>query len=189
MGADLYRDGHEAIRDAGRSAFDATVKHRNDVFERAERAGTIRYEDGALQWPDTCIAPPECVQAQEAVHDANMRMHPPSHYFRDSYNDSSLLWKLDLSWWGDVDKFAGPAGDGAMVKVRDEDGHEYDEFRLYPAGMRRLIAELESRRHVFENSIAHETPDDRQYFIDKFSRLTAFLHDTAEAGDTIACSD
>lgn len=27
-----------------------------------------------------------------------------THYFRDSYNDSSLFWRLGLSWWGLLDE-------------------------------------------------------------------------------------
>jgi len=40
--------------------------------------------------------------AQREVTKYYNRMYPSSGYFRDSYNGSSVLWRLGMSWWQDV---------------------------------------------------------------------------------------
>ena len=36
------------------------------------------------------------------MHSIYNDMYPTDLYFRDSYNSSSLMWSLGISWWKDV---------------------------------------------------------------------------------------
>jgi hypothetical protein len=112
-------------------------------------------------------------------------------YFRDSYNESSLFWKLDLSWWQDLDQYMGPQGDGVLAT--DDNGEE--GYSLHPAGMRRLAAEVRSRSELLMYN-CRDLPDDsgpngvldKRHFAEKYDRFLRFLSDAADAGDTIYCS-
>jgi len=45
------------------------------------------------------------------------------HYFRDSYNGTSVLWTLDLSWWQDVTPLLNKEGHltgNNLTKFRDK---------------------------------------------------------------------
>jgi hypothetical protein len=65
-------------------------------------------------------------EAQEDVERLYEKMYEEG-YFRDSYNASSVLWPLGLSWWTDV---------GALLETDD------DERVLTPDGVVRLLALL-----------------------------------------------
>lgn len=107
------------------------------------------------------------------------RMYAPEYYFRDSYNASSLLACLDLSWWRDV------------VPLLDDEGN------LHPGKARGLCAELAQRAEVLEHKIAQrefpfEDPADReevaQYQRARLGQLIDFLERAIAAGEPVNCS-
>lgn len=125
-------------------------------------------------------------------------------YFRDSYNESALLWRIDLHWYPDVCGFMGPNGDGVLEEV-EVDGEPSSDPRLYPEGIRRLAAEVRSRSELlmfncekaglpevgkeFLDPFGHPDQElDKRYFVEKFDRLLRFLENAASDGDTIWCS-
>lgn len=176
MGADLYREsapGKNPERDAALDDLNAREAAGEDIHDR---------ESGKPTWGD--------------VHNVE------GWYFRDSYNGSSLFWKLDLSWWQSLEPYLGPNGDGDMQMITDEDGEAYGEPRLYPEGCRKLAREVRNRSELLMFN-CRDLPDegeevedifgkgrtlDKRYFSEKFDRLIRFLETTAEAGDTIYCS-
>jgi len=95
-------------------------------------------------------------------------------YFRDSYNTSSVLWQMNLSWWGDV------------IPMLDENDllsvEKCKTLRLMILGTPILIADGwtpewgESR----EECLA--------YFQDKRERLIAFLDQAISLNEPIRCS-
>jgi hypothetical protein len=105
-------------------------------------------------------------------------------YFRDSYNDSSLMWKIGLSWWQDLDPYMGPAGDGVLGK--DEDGE--DDYSMHPPGIRRFVQEIRNRSELLMFNCRDLDQEEKEYFSDKYDRFLIFLDATADAGDTISCS-
>lgn len=83
MGADLYINKiHKECQTKYSPIFDAAVKLRDSL-------------------PKDSLA---ADRAQGEVEKAYDLLYSEG-YFRDSYNESSLLWTLGLSWWQDVPKF------------------------------------------------------------------------------------
>jgi hypothetical protein len=84
-------------------------------------------------------------------------------YFRDAYDDDhALLWKFGLSWWADV------------IPMRDRNGE------ISVAQAARLLAMLKSRHDIFELELAGLGPNERRYFLDRYTDLQKFLNDAIE---------
>jgi hypothetical protein len=114
------------------------------------------------------------VAAYEAIY-----QHP--YYFRDSYNDSSLFWKLELSWWNDLRPYLGPDGTGTGP------GDEH-ESTLYPPGITKLKAEIIKRAELLTYNVRDLPPSDQEYFLRKYDQFLDFLTQAVEGGHTILCS-
>jgi hypothetical protein len=93
-----------------------------------------------------------------------------SGYFRDSYNNSNLLWQFGLSWWSDVIP---------MLNRNDE---------LSPQRAQKLLSMLDSRSAEFEERIAARAATKQKYFRKKWRALRYFLTTAIEQGEPIACS-
>ncbi len=78
-------------------------------------------------------------------------------YFRDSYNNSSLLWQYDLSWWTDVSPML--AADGILL----------------PDQSATLLAMLDAHAESFQANLAALDQKGRDYFTDKDKQFRAFL--------------
>lgn len=165
MGADLYRDDHDAVRDRHKAALDAAVKRRDAAATDAERDA-----------------------AQHAVTAAYDAIYAHPYYLRDSYNCWSVFWKIDLSWWQDLKPYLGPAGDGVTEKRRDEDGEEYDDWTLHPPGITKLRADVARRAELLEYNIRDDPEEHKTYFRQKLARFLDFLDQAAAGNHTIRCS-
>ena len=88
-------------------------------------------------------------------------------YFRDSYNDSNLLWKLGLDYWI---WFAG---------------YLDDERCLQPREAKAVLAEVESRRHRLDDI---EDEKEREYFQEKYEEFVGFLRTAIESDELVRCS-
>lgn len=90
-------------------------------------------------------------------------------YFRDSYNDSSILWQLNLSWWRDVtpilDKYPD-SNDGSPPEASAE-----------------ILALIKSRP-------VPDWPDtdEGRYFREKYKQLIEFLTDVIARGESVGYS-
>ena len=85
MGADLYiKSISDKVRAKYKPRFDKAVEMR----ERATKNGDKVVE----------------ASSQALVEFYFNKLNGRQGYFRDSYNHSSLLWVLGLSWWGDINK-------------------------------------------------------------------------------------
>jgi hypothetical protein len=118
---------------------------------------------------------PEEATAQAEVDRLHDAMYCDSHYFRDSYNSSSLFWMIDLSWWQNLEPYVD------------------ETCTLQPEGARALRKEIADRAELLLYNIRdlpdeHETHLSKRYFTEKFDRLLAFLQTAADAGDPIHCS-
>jgi len=78
------------------------------------------------------------------------------YYFRDSYNDWSVMSKLDLSWWNDAIGFLN------------------DEGEMLPEQTAKWLEVIKSRQEQFEDNITDEDTDTQKYFRDKYQRLQEF---------------
>lgn len=91
-------------------------------------------------------------------------------YFRDSYNDSSVLWKYGLSYWTDFKKWTNA------------------EYEMSPEGAKKLLNSLNRRTKVFEEAIAQESVEDQQWFHLHSEELKSFLKRAIELNSNIICS-
>jgi hypothetical protein len=157
MGADLYLNSpeHQAMKDE----WDA-------IYERLRTAN-------ADERP--------VIDAQLDAVSEKMFSHPL--YFRDSYNNSSLLWHLGLSWWADIPTYFGPDGytEGATVQTCDEPV-------IHASGARALAAMLRERKQQLDNALSGRAHDEQAYFLDKYHRFLEMLDLCAERDLTIYAS-
>ncbi len=172
MGADLYRKGHDAIRDTHKPEWDRLIAERNAAIDAWERTATPseRAAVNTVAWMDERPYPEhirDIIARADAVYDA---MYPPTHYFRDSYNDTSLFWKLDLSWWQDAGDFP-----------TDEDGYAPPEAHAALLAKVSAPGQLDKLKAIADDEW-------RPYFIEKYDRLCHFLQACIEAGDPICYS-
>lgn len=159
MGADLYRnDILDPIREQTKKTFDEAVAVRD-----------------ALPPND-----PRLDAAQADVDAAYDAMYPDGAYFRDSYNCSSVLNRLGLSWWQDVIPMLDKEGNLSPDRCK-ELADQIDNIDLQP------ISDSD-----WQDNWQSHTRDTREswdkYFLEKKQRLIDFLRSAAEAGQPISCS-
>ena len=88
MGADLYI---RKITDPARAKYQPLFE------EAAEKRDNAKSKKQKKIW-------------QAKIDEFFEAMYPADGYFRDSYNSSSVLWTLGLSWWEDCDKLLNKNG-------------------------------------------------------------------------------
>lgn len=162
MGADLYIDSvFMKQRAEWKPKFDAALKAREE-FQKANPVHDWTLTD-ELAIPEALLA--EWDQLDNAVAEAYEGMNKKG-YFRDSYNASSLLWKLGLSWWGSFDGLTLHTDDGGTV--------------LPVANIPTVIRMVESAE------LRDVCADDVEYFTEKRKRLVAFLNEALALNAPIA---
>jgi hypothetical protein len=161
MGADLYIPKLRAPVEAEwQPKFEAAVAKRNAATDDDSRAA-----------------------AQKLVDEAYDHRWGGEHYFRDSYNNSSVMWRMGLSWWNDVE-YDRP----------DDD----PDINVSPAACRRLLDKIEAAPFTLPTRTelidGHAKVDDgensveawHRHFTEKRSRLIAFLKRAIENGGMYA---
>jgi hypothetical protein len=148
MGADLYIT---ALNEKQRQQWEKR-------FERAARQRD-RLPDGT----------PEHAQAQKRVELCYDKMRARG-YFRDSYNDSDLLWKFGLSWWRDI------------IPLLEDDRY------LSVGKTTKLLAMLKEHEPDFERNVADVPEQSKQYFHRKYEALQNFLGEAIALDLPIECS-
>jgi hypothetical protein len=121
--------------------------------------------------------------AQKLVDDAYEHLWGGDGYFRDAYNSTSVLWRLGLSWWNDVEYDAQSEG---------------SDINVSPAACRRLLDKIEAATFTLptreELVSGHAKVDDdensveswHKYYTEKRGRLVAFLKRAIENGGMYA---
>ncbi len=161
MGADLYiQQIHKPIMEKYQPLFDAAVIKRDALPKDSQK------------WK----------AAQEEVTKYYDLMYSEG-YFRDSYNCTSVLWTLDLSWWRDVTPLCD--------ENRDLKGENLKKFRKIVANANQW---LPSRRQLKKQ---HATVDQEgencleewhKLYTEKRQRLLAFLDQAIQSKTSIHCS-
>jgi hypothetical protein len=147
MGADLYIS----------QLFDPQFSKWRKRFEKA-----ITERDGLPEYTS------EWEEAQKRAEECFQRMYERG-YFRDSYNDSNLLNKFDLSW-------------KEVIPMLN------DKHQLTPEKASALLAMLKARAELFEGNLASEQEPARRYFRHKYEEFKAFLNTAIQLGAPIECS-
>lgn len=154
MGADLYiRKLSDKCREEHEPRFNAACKHRDALAK--DPTATLDQKN----------------EAQDAVHEAHDAMYAEG-YFRDSYNLTSVLWRLGLSWWNDV------------IPMLDDDGNlTGDNLTKF----RTMVADAKYEP-VTETPNEESIEEWNKYYTEKRARLLAFLDKAIELGEPIDCS-
>lgn len=159
MGADLYiRSITNAAAKKYKPAFEDACRERDSAHQRGDEAGEKA--------------------AQARVMEAYDAMYPEDGYFRDSYNATSLLGQIGLSWWQDV------------IPMLSKGGY------LRGENLRKLIAEIEARPvpsvdalDLHGAQVDAEGENSREgwhaYFVAKRERLLRFLRSADNGNKTI----
>jgi hypothetical protein len=88
-------------------------------------------------------------------------------YFRDSYNNSNLLWKLGLDYWVWFAEFVN------------------DKQELSPDNAAIVLAEIEQRKDQLGEI---EDAEEQKYFQGKYDEFVAFLRQAIESDEPVYCS-
>ena len=91
-------------------------------------------------------------------------------YFRDAYNDGSILRKYDLSWWTDIEKLQNQNG---IISVKNA---------------RKFLAMIEKHETTFAENISTESNEAKQYFQEGATLLKQFLQDAIKLDAPIEAS-
>jgi len=92
-------------------------------------------------------------------------------YYRDSYNDYSILYRLGLSWWVDI---------GEMIDKNIGTKHE---GKLTPKQCKEFLEILEANKWKLE-----EIEEDRKFFKEKYRLLKKFLNKAIELNSDVICN-
>ena len=104
-------------------------------------------------------------------------------YFGDSYNYTSVLWTLGLSWWRDLTPLCNERGDLEKENLR--------KFReMVAAASQWLPSRRQLRKH---GARVEETGDNsleewHKYYHEKRQRLLAFLDRAIQLNTAVHCS-
>lgn len=123
--------------------------------------------------------------AKKLFDEAYERLYGEEHYFRDSYNGTSVLRQIGLSWWRDME-----------YDVQDEDS----DINVSPAACQRFLAkvlaagevkpltdaELKAKHLVVEAEGENSPESWNKYFTEKRERLIAFLKRAIDNGGMFA---
>lgn len=162
MGADLYiKTLEQPVKAEWKPKFEAAVALRNAAQDDAAREA-----------------------AQKLVDEAYNHLWGGDHYFRDSYNSTSVLWRLGLSWWQDLNP-----------DITDEEA----EVNCSPQLCRQFLEKVQAAHFTLptrrELEDGHATVEDEgsnsvegwhNYYTAKRDRLVAFLKRAIENGGMYA---
>lgn len=159
MGADLYIEKlRQPVKAEWQPKYDEALALRNAAQDDVARAA-----------------------AQKLVDEAYEHLWGGDHYFRDSYNSTSVLWRLGLSWWKDLQ----PDVEDSDINISPERCREFLE-KVQGAPFT-----LPTRQELIAN---HAKVDDgensvegwHKYYTEKRDRLIAFLKRAIENGGMYA---
>jgi hypothetical protein len=144
MGADLYiKSTYQPNHEKYQQEFDQYVTKRDAARTEAEKK---RY--------------------QGKVEESYGKMYEVG-YFRDSYNDSNLLWRLGLDYWVWFAQFL------------DKEG------LLDPEKAEVVLGEIELRKDQLGEI---EDAEEQKYFQEKYDEFVAFLRQAIESDEPVYCS-
>lgn len=158
MGADLYiRKIQKPVREAWQPKFDEAVKLRDAAQDDIAKAA-----------------------AQKLVDEAYEHIWGGDGYFRDSYNGTSILGRLGLSWWQDMEYDLDSETDPNENNVSAEACRRF-LAKVIEAGPPSIATEAELRaRHCSVDDGENSPESWNKYFAEKHQRLIAFLERAIE---------
>lgn len=91
-------------------------------------------------------------------------------YYRDSYNNSNLLWQFGLDYWT------------WFASMLDDDGN------LSKNEASNVLIELKKREQIFADNLSKLNDEEKEYFRDKYKEFSRFLTKCIATDDKVSCS-
>ena|SRR5579859_2672101 len=161
MGADLYIEKiHQPLAAKYEPLFSEAVRRRDSLPKNSK---------------ETEAAQREVTKYFDLMYSAG--------YFRDSYNATSVLWRLGLSWWEDVIPLCTQKHELKWDKLR--------KFRDMVANAELKLPtreEIEKHGGIVEDQGRDSLAEWHSYFTEKRANLLAFLDQAIELNTAIRCS-
>ena len=180
MGADLYIHSlSEKCRQVWEPYFNTACETRNgnestENFERDTKVLLSETKDKDLE---ALYHEAGAADFQRYVELAYDKMHEQG-YFRDSYNNSNLLWRLGLDYWGYV---------GSLLD--DERNMQPEQVRAFREAVAAAhLAPIASDAECDQLHLSGTAAEWNQYFAEKKERLLAFLDQAITLNEPIDCS-
>jgi len=104
-------------------------------------------------------------------------------YFRDSYNSSSVMWRLGLSWWEDIGKMIDSESNLTVEKAREL----RDIVATTPLTLAKSVEELKEA-HCGIEGMVDPVKEWNDYFKDKKLQFIDFLDEAIRLREPIYCS-
>jgi hypothetical protein len=187
MGADLYIESVMKVAKAKWSPkFDAAVRARDEYLKAHPDAKFATGPFGPTNVPEDEVDQ----DYQKLVDDVATSydgLYPEQGYFRDSYNGTSLFWRIGLSWWEDTKPFLVERKDDlAVLPIENFDAFLTMVREAYSA---REILTLE---YLEDKHCQHNEPDSVKtwdaYFDGKFRQLMCFVAEARRRDEPIEFS-
>ena len=103
-------------------------------------------------------------------------------YFRDSYNSTSLMWRLGLSWWEDIGKMLDKDGNLTVEKALELKA-------IVRAKPLKLVANLKELKDMHCNTEGLDPVKEwNDYYIQKKKDFIDFLDEAIRLRQPIYCS-
>jgi hypothetical protein len=103
-------------------------------------------------------------------------------YFRDSYNSTSLMWRLGLSWWQDIGKMVDENNNLTVEKAMEL----REMVASRPLKLIESVAELKANH--CDTSGADPVKEWNDYYIKKKQNFLDFLDEAIRLREPIYCS-
>ncbi len=159
MGADIYL---ESISNIARNKYEPLFRDACTKRDLARNLGNKVKEE----------------ELQKRVEEYHEAMYPEEGYFRDSYNGSTLLWVINLSWWEHV------------VPMLDKTGHLPIKRAIdFLAMIKERPVTLERVRQVHAEEKLGDTPEEwYAHWVEKRKRLIKMLKRSIRLKEPLLCS-
>ena len=196
MGADLYiepyysenRDKYEKFFDEAVAARDAYSKGIPDAVRQyviAEEFGGVEHLPAAFanakeNFPNEYA---KYRELQDKVDEMMGKMDEVG-YFRDSYNGSSLFWKLGLSWWA----MANVGGTNKKIQLINSRGYITPKKAVLLLAMVNALPIQIGDEEVAQWAPGTTKEDLVKYFTEKKARFVKFIEFAIEKKASIMAS-
>lgn len=167
MGADLYIPKiQNPLRKEHEPLFNEAVRKRDLMISHGEPRRGFTQAD---------------VDAAQALVNKHHNAMYSAGYFRDSYNSSSLLWVLDLSWWKDVTSLFDIDAEDSEINCSPDACQKIKDLILsHPLPSRSSFV----RPNDFDTACTDD--DIYSYFKKKYDSLLTFLDEAIANGGMYA---
>ena len=157
----------------------------NSLYEKAQEKYRPLIEQ-AIKNRDKATTPEEVERWQKEVERLREEQDQDG-YYRDSYNDSSILWQIGLSWWGNVTPLLDKEGCLPLAKVKwllDK----VKAWKVPSPGKIKFKNPLSQGDETFPPLSEEDMKDWHEYFTKKKRRLEEFLIRSIELEESPYCS-